>query len=101
MKKLEPENLAHDETVPPGEGEKSQAEPAKIPENEPLHILHEKNFYDKPIAKVLSIFFIGLTLIFIYLMARGYGYWTSFVRLLFVMIPGTIYMAYRSFKKTA
>jgi hypothetical protein len=62
-------------------------------------IKHKRDFYQRPIAKYLTIFFIIITLFFI---SFGFGKGmrgVNWFRLLIIIIPGTIYMVYRVFYK--
>ena len=61
------------------------------------HIRRRKGFYETTFAKVLTIFFTLLTLLLIWVFSFwGMGFTNSF-RLMFVLIPGTVYMLYRVF----
>jgi hypothetical protein len=60
-------------------------------------IRRKKSFYEKPIAKLVTILFIVFTIGLVSFMIQGYGSATNWFKLLFLIVPGTLYMAYRSF----
>jgi hypothetical protein len=61
----------------------------------------KKSFYDKPLAKVLALFFAGMTLFFVFLAYLGILSPTSLIRLAVVLIPGSILFLNRVFRKPA
>lgn len=61
--------------------------------------VRRKNFYERPIGKVVTVFFMLVTAAAIALAIRipeAVGV-TSAFRILFLLIPGTLYMMYKSF----
>lgn len=70
--------------------------------NHPIVIRQRKGFYDTLFAKILTIFFVFLTLGLITAGVLFKIQFTSWFKIAFVMIPGTSYMCYRVFfyKKT-
>ena len=69
-----------------------------ILENEEASVIERKpSFYERPIAKVVSLIFVAATIGLMYVMFQGYGSESSWFRLIFVLGPGTAYMCYRSF----
>ncbi len=59
----------------------------------------KKSFYDKPLAKVLALFFVVMTGVFIVLVALDMMTPSGFLKLSFVIIPGTLLFLNRVFKK--
>jgi hypothetical protein len=61
----------------------------------------KKSFYDKPFAKVLALFFAGMTLFFMFLAYQGILSPSSLLKLAVVLIPGTILFLNRVFRKSS
>lgn len=75
--------------------EKASTTPgADIPEPA---IVRKKSFYEKPVAKLITLVFIVATIWITYMLVQGYGSGASWFRLFLLLIPGTAYMSYRVF----
>jgi len=61
--------------------------------------LKKKSFYDKPLAKLLALFFVVMTGVFIVLTALGIMTPSGLLKLAFVIVPGTLLFLNRVFKK--
>lgn len=71
-----------------------------LPVNHELYktmVKRKPGFYSTPIAKVISIFFLFVSIILAYLLFTMQHSMTSIIKYLVVILPGTIYMLYRSF----
>ena len=67
---------------------------------EQFSLKERKGFYETLFAKIITVFFILLSIGLIYLFIIGtLGKATHIFRLFIIIIPGTIYMAYRVFGK--
>lgn len=58
-------------------------------------IVRKKSFYRTAFAKILTLFFTGLTLFLIWMQSYHGLHFTNWFKLLFVILPGTVYMLYR------
>lgn len=59
----------------------------------------KRSFYEKPISKLITIFFVFLTIAILVFSVSFGARATNWFRLLFILIPGTGYMYWRVFKK--
>jgi len=83
----------------PGESGESPAMQEILHHDHPMApmIERKRSFYEKPVAKLVTLVFVAFTLGLIYVMMQGYGSATSWFKLLFILVPGTAYMCYRVF----
>jgi len=79
-------------------GKRSYAKSATKPRSQQNQkVIKRKNFYERPFAKVLTLFFIVTCLFFLVLWYNGMMNIRNLFRLLVIIIPGTIYMVSRVF----
>ena len=60
-------------------------------------IKERKSFYETFFAKLLTIFFTLLTIFLVWILAFNGMRFTNWFRVLFIILPGTVYMIYRVF----
>lgn len=70
-----------------------------VSHNADLPITKKRNWYKGTFAKLLSVFFLFFTVVIFFFYLKGSLSYTSMWRLFIILIPGTIYMLYRSFIK--
>ena len=83
-----------------------KAEPAAVSQAQPVErsdkfkIIRKKSFFEKPIAKVVAIFFVAVTILIIAAVAL-FGAFSpaNLFRIFVVLIPGTIFLLYKSFQR--
>ncbi|MCU0404478.1 MAG: hypothetical protein MUE99_08010 [Chitinophagaceae bacterium] len=77
--------------------EKQQTEEEKIQLPSVPYIKKRKSFYETFFAKLITIFFIMLTIFLVWILAYKGMHFTNWFRVLFILLPGTVYMTYRVF----
>ncbi len=60
-------------------------------------IRQRQSFYKTFFAKALTIFFTLITILFIWIIAYRGMHFTNWFKLMFIILPGTVYMVYRVF----
>ncbi len=65
--------------------------------NENLPIRQRKGFYETFFAKALTLFFTLFTILLIWIIAYQGMHFTNWFKLMFIVLPGTVYMLYRVF----
>jgi len=80
--------------LPPFRTQPQTTKPAQ-----PHIIKKKKSFYQTAFAKFLAIFFLAMTVVLLYLSFTGVLNFRNSFRLYLIIIPGTIFMFYKSFKK--
>lgn len=60
-------------------------------------VVQKKNFYQTFFAKLLTLFFMALTLVFLYIWITGGLSFTNLFRVFVIIIPGTLYMTKKVF----
>jgi hypothetical protein len=60
-------------------------------------IKQRKSFYETTIAKVVTLFFAVVTILLVWVLAYKGMRFSSWYRIMFILLPGTVYMIYRVF----
>jgi hypothetical protein len=82
------------------EGHNRQQSGHLHPINENPLIRQRKSFYETFFAKALTLFFTLFTILLIWIISYQGMHFTNWFKLMFIVLPGTVYMLYRVFFST-
>lgn len=95
--KFEFEKLIREHAILRAENDFNPRSMRNVEDIRPLHVKREKGFYTTVLAKIVTLFFVVLSILLLIFAIQSGMRATNWFRLGVVIIPGTIYMVYRVF----